>query len=559
MKYFFVLSLLSFFYSTTAQSLKNTFKSPLKIPLILSGNFGELRNNHFHAGLDIKTQGRKGVKIYPAAEGFVSRIKISNHGYGKALYIQHPNGYTTVYAHLKEFAPKIEAYVKLKQYAKQSYEIELFPKKGEFPLSLNEVIAYSGNSGSSGGPHLHFEIRDAKQRPLNPMLCGIDIKDTRKPLVNTVWLYPLDDDAEINGYKKPYRLKTKSLSDGNLKTTPVSACGNIGIGLSTVDQQDGAYNKNGYYTISSSINGTKNFELEMNRFSFSETRYINRLIDYKYFKEHKSRITKLFIESNNPLSIYKQGNGYINIIDSLSYKCVVNIKDVKGNLRTISIPITGKSKPVKTSSITQSSSHIASPNTSFNFNNSFVKVSIPKGALYDYTSLDIKEVSENKIQIHKNTTPLHKYMTISFDLASVSDPKHSYIGEFFSNNPKKALFVGAKNNGTYLSARTRNFGNFGVFTDTTRPNISPLNFSNNKWISKLKTLRVSISDKESGIKNFRATINNKFALMEYDYKRNLLVYNFKDAIHTSGKNVLKIYVEDNVGNNTIFESIFFRK
>ena len=145
------------------------FQSPLEIPLILSGTFAELRSNHFHSGLDIKTQQQSGLKVMAAASGFVSRIKVSHFGYGKALYITHPNGYTTVYAHLQNFNPEIDAYIKHRQYKNESYEIELFPKAGELLVNNGDIVAYSGNTGGSGGPHLHFEIRNKQEHPMNPM------------------------------------------------------------------------------------------------------------------------------------------------------------------------------------------------------------------------------------------------------------------------------------------------------------------------------------------------------------------------------------------------------
>ena len=183
----FILLLFCFSISTffSQQSYEDVnFRSPIGIPLLLSGNFAELRSNHFHAGLDIKTQGRQGLEVKASAKGFISRIKIQHYGYGKALYVQHPNGYTTVYGHLKKLAPKIEEYLKERQYNKESYEIELFPEAGELSVEQGEVIAYSGNTGGSGGPHLHFEIRDGSQRPMNPEMFGIEIQYTRDPIVD---------------------------------------------------------------------------------------------------------------------------------------------------------------------------------------------------------------------------------------------------------------------------------------------------------------------------------------------------------------------------------------
>ena len=557
---YILIYIFSFFVCTLkAQILEDYFIPPLKIPIVFSGTFGELRSNHFHSGLDIKTQGKTGLDIHASAEGYVSRIKISEGGYGKALYVKHPNGYTTVYAHLKKFGPKIEAYVKKRQYTKESYTIELYPKASDLVVAKDEVIALSGNSGGSGGPHLHFEIRDGNSRPMNPILFGIDAADTRKPLVRSVWLYPLNEDAHVNGQNEPYRLKTTLLEDGSLKTKAVIACGEIGVGLNTVDQQNAANNKNGIYIIKSSVNGTPNFELEMKRFSFSETRYINRMIDYPYFIKNKSRITKLFVESNNPLSIYNDNlsDGTLDIKDQLSYKIDVSVQDAKGNSKVIYIPIEGQEQVNKEEVVKESSPFVAMPGQSFKFSCEYASLNIPKKALYDPINLDIEELPGNKLKIHQNQVPLHKYMNISFSLKDVANTKQSYIGRFKDESRPK--YVGAKISGDRITARTREFGNFGIFTDTIAPVVKPVNFSNKKWISNNKTLKVSVQDRQTGVKSYRATINDRFALMEYDYKKNSLTYDFEDGISGVGENKLKVFVKDEVGNTTVYEASFFRK
>ena len=267
------------------------FSKPLDIPLILSGTFAELRSNHFHSGLDIKTQHRTGWKVKAAARGDVSRIKVAHYGYGKALYITRPNGYTTVYAHLQKFSPVIEAYVKERQYQKESYEIELFPKAEDLPILKDTLVAYSGNSGGSGGPHLHFEIRDKQERPMNPMLFGIHTKDTSNPVIKSVYAYPLGQNSFINTSNTKQKLRLTPLKNGDYS-------------VDTYDRQDLAANSNGVYNIQTIINGSKNFEIDFNRFSFDETKHINQLIDYEHFSTKKQRIQKLF-RKNNPLSLFK--------------------------------------------------------------------------------------------------------------------------------------------------------------------------------------------------------------------------------------------------------------
>src|SRR5690606_3165594 len=199
------------------------FASPLDVDLVLSGTFGELRSNHFHSGLDIKTQQREGLNILASATGYVSRINVATYGYGKALYIQHPNGYTTVYGHLQKFSPEIEAYIKKQQYAKESYEVEIYPEAGVLPVNQGDLVAFSGNTGGSGGPHLHFEIRDGSQRPMNPKLFGISVKDTQPPTITSLYAYPLGEEAHINGSANRQRLRLIPVPDGSFRTEQINA------------------------------------------------------------------------------------------------------------------------------------------------------------------------------------------------------------------------------------------------------------------------------------------------------------------------------------------------
>ncbi|WP_459212950.1 M23 family metallopeptidase [Aquimarina rhabdastrellae] len=538
----------------------NDFKNPLDISLVLSGTFGELRSNHFHSGLDIKTQQRQGLKVYASATGYVSRIKISHFGYGKALYVKHPNGYTTVYAHLKKFSPEIEAYVKKRQYAKESYEIELFPKSSDLKVTQGTVIAYSGNSGGSGGPHLHFEIRDGASRPMNPMQFGIDIKDTKKPIIGAIWGYSLSDSAHINQNQKPQKLRLIPQKDGTYKTAPIKACGRIGFGIVTSDQQDLAYNKNGIYTITTDINGEKNFELNMKRFSFSETRYINRMIDYSFFKRYKSRITKLFVQENNPLSIYSNtvDDGIITVADSLSYTICVTVKDYKGNTTLVKIPIQGESPKNLIKEKVEKTNYWARADQNFVYNEGIVDVFIPKGSLYDNEYLNISTTGET-LKLHNNRTPLHKNITIAFDVSkySAKHKKQLYIARL--GFKKEPLYSKTKKRANRFTTHTRNFGTYSLFVDSIPPIIKPINVTPKKWMSKSKTLKVKIDDSDSGIKSYRATINGKFILMEYDYKTGLLVYDFNDKIIAESENNFKLIVLDNVGNNSTFETTFFRK
>ncbi|WP_203295876.1 M23 family metallopeptidase [Luteirhabdus pelagi] len=536
------------------------FSNPMDIDLILSGSFGELRSNHFHSGLDIKTQQREGIPIYAPADGYVSRIKVSHYGYGKALYIHHPNGYSTVYAHLQQYAGPIQDYVKKQQYRNESYEIELFPQADMLPVSKGELIAYSGNSGSSGGPHLHFEIRDAASRPMNPMLFGIEIPDTKKPLINTVLAYPVGEDAHIDQKQNPMKLRLILQKDGSYKTEKITALGKIGFGVSTNDQLNGASNKNGVYRITSNYNGTEKFDVLFEKFSFAETRYLNRYIDYGYYQDNRNRVQKLFRESNNPLSIIKNEDesGYITVADGFNSNYVIAVKDFKGNTVTITIPIEGKELPIVEPKKDDKTDSYAYSNEATAFTKGKFSVYIPAESLYEDTYLDI-EANGDTLHLHEDNIPLHKNITISVDASnySESDMDKLFIGRL--NWYGDPYYNTTYRQGNKLSARVRTFGNYALVSDTEVPTITPLNFSDGKWISNNETLQLKIEDELSGISNYRATLNGKYILTEYNYKKDVLTYDFDDEVVTETENKLKVIVTDNVGNSTTFEATFFRK
>ncbi len=536
------------------------FSNPMEIPLILSGSYGELRSNHFHSGLDIKTQQREGIPIYAPADGYVHRIKVSHYGYGKALYITHPNGYRTVYAHLKNYAGPIQDYVKNKQYAKESYTIELFPEKEVLPVKKGDLIAYSGNSGSSGGPHLHFEIRDSSSRPMNPMLFGIEIPDTKKPIINTIMAYPLSRDAQVNNSQNPVKLRLILQNDGSYKTENLQAFGSIGFGISTYDQQNGASNKNGVYEIKAVNNGEEVFKVEFKKFSFAETRYLNRFIDYGHFKTNKSKVQKLFRESNNPLSIISDGadNGILIIEEGLSYIYTIEVLDFKGNTIKVHIPISGiMSQDVIPRTDTKTDDFIFADQATAITKEKF-SVYIPPNSLYENSYLDIK-VNGDTLHLHKDIIPIHKNITITADASNYdpTDIDKLFIGRL--NYKGEPYYNTTSRKGSKLSISTRTFGSYTLVIDLYPPTIKPINFSEGQWISKNKTLKLKIEDDLSGISSYRATINDKFILMEYNYKKDLITYYFDDEIISETENKLKVIVIDNVGNNTTFEATFFRK
>jgi len=528
------------------------FREPLDVPIILAGTFAELRSNHFHSGIDIKTQKREGLNVYTSAPGYVSRIKIAHWGYGKAIYITHPNGYTSVYAHLQKFSPKIEAYVKAKQYEKESFTIELFPSAEELQVFKDEIIAFSGNTGGSSGPHLHFEIRDKKERPMNPMQFGITVKDTKKPTITRVYAYPTNPISHVNNSNEPSELRLIPQANGDYKVEKINAFGKIGFGITTWDRQDLAANKNGVTNIQSFYNGNKNFEIDFSKFSFSETKHLNRLIDYAFFKKNKSRIQKLFLEPNNPLSLYKDvdNDGYISVEDSTSSVYKIRVKDHEGNDSWLTIPIEGSLNndvEPKSMAITD---HFVKADQSTNLAKGNYSISIPANSFYDDLYL-----------LHEPTVPVKKNFTINYDISNYTDVDKNrlFIGRIGGYKDQYVSYSSTKKKGSTLTTRTKTLGKYVLARDTEKPTITPVNFNDGKWLSKYRYLKVKLKDDLSGIRNYRATVNGKWILMEFEPKKGILTHDFNDNTVTDTKNNLKIIVTDNVGNSSTFEATFFRK
>ncbi len=539
----------------------NYFQSPLKIPLVLAGTFGELRTNHFHAGLDLKTQQKEGLYVYAAAEGYVSRIKISLWGYGKAIYITHPNGYTTVYAHLKKFNKRIEDYIKKQQYKKERFEIQVFPSSKQLPISKNELIAFSGSTGGFVGPHLHFEIRDTKtEKPINPMLFGIKINDSKKPRINTLIGYSLAENSSINGIAIPKQLSLVNLKNGELLAAKIKAYGKIGFGINAYDQLDGAFNKNGLYSLSMFVNGKKIHEFKASSFSFAESKYINLLIDYERLENLNQRIQKCYIEPENKLSMYAKSfsKGYLTIEDGLNYKVEIIAKDFKGNTQKITIPIEGKKVPILVKKKTTITPYKIDRTVFNKFTKNGISVAFPKNTFYEDFYLDF-DINDAIVKVHKPIIPLNKRYTLTFNVSNyTSDEKKQLYIAYINKKGKSQYESTVKKDATFYTS-TKKLGNFTLLKDIEKPKISWYNFKNEQWLTHAKSLKIKIKDDKSGIKTYRGEIDGKWILLEYNVKKSILTYNFNDQKFTTAKHELKIEVTDNVGNTTTTYATFFRK
>ena len=563
MKYLSFLSLLLISLRLFAQNEypKNDFAPPLKIPIILSGTFGELRNNHFHSGLDIKTQGKEGIKIYAPADGYVSRIKVSQWGFGKALYITHNNGYTTVYAHLKKYAEPIQSYVKSIQYKKENYQTgNIFPNPDKFPVKKGQVIGYTGNTGGSGGPHLHYEIRDtATEHIINPMHFGILPKDSKAPIFQKLMIFPLSDDARINKAIKSTIIPIKNIGNNTYISDRITASGTIGFGANVFDRLDEAANKNGIYSLEMTVNGDRVYYHDVETFSFPESKYINLLIDYYHYKKYRNRVQKTHKVTGNKLSIYEDliDNGKLTLENGVNYQVAIIAKDFKGNTSTLKIPVLGVENNVLFKAKDTTAYKITAKN--FNkFQQKNVTIAFPKNTFYKDCYLDFK-VENGVAKIHEPTIPLDKKFTLTFDTSNYSETekKQFYIANV--SNKKYPRYVSSKKKENKIYCTSKTLGNYTLKTDNYKPKILLHNFKREQWLSKLNTLKVKISDVGSGIKNYRATIDGQWILMEYNHKRRILTYNFSDKKLVGSKHIFKLVVSDNVGNTKTISAPFFRK
>lgn len=539
---------------------KDYFRPPLDIPMQLSGNFGELRPNHFHAGFDLKTQQKEGLDVHAVADGYISRIKISTFGNGKTIYITHSNGYTSVYGHLQRATDSIENFIKKEQYKEQSFEIERFLKPGELVVKKGQIIALSGNTGASEGPHLHFEFRDnITENIINPMLFGFDkfMKDTKKPILFNVYAYPVGEESIVNQSKRPLLLNLVLQKDGTYLADKVVANGKVGFGINTFDYDDVSFNKNGVYKVQSFCNGTPIFGYQFDTYSFDEMRYVNALIDYSMYKKTQQRVQKLFMNTPYNLSFIKSDatNGVLVTQPNLTSQYRIEVSDFYGNRTQVTIPIVNDNLPVIIAKEPVSKYRVKAKNES-NFSKENMSVFFPVNTFYEDFNLNF-DVKNDTLLLHTDIVPAHTNFTIE-----IEDHK-------FSETQKDKLFIGSLGSskigynytfrkGDVFSTKVKTLGKYALVLDVIPPKISIAKPIEGKWLSDKKSIQFTISDDLSGIKSYNGYLNGKWILFEYDNKTKKITHNFSDGIVAEGANELKIIVVDNCGNSTIFETQFFR-
>ena len=548
----FILFLISFNSICQTNSLNSSH--PLNIPLIISGTFGELRANHFHAGLDIKTNGKEGYQVKSFYGGYVDRIRVSTSGYGKALYIKHPNGLTSVYAHLSKFSSKIESFVKSHQYKKEVFEIQLFPKNNEIKVKAGEIIGLSGNTGGSSGPHLHFEVRDSKnQKTINPLNYLNNIKDDRKPSIRSMYVFENNDDYPETISKH----EIKKINDSVYKSENILTSGKISFGLNMFDRQSLSYNRNGIYKASIYQNDSLKFEYTFNELAFEDSEFINLLRDYKTKKEKGITIQRIIKhpESKKSFLINNNNNGFFDIKNNKKYFFTLKISDYEGNNSFLEITIIGKT--IKNNFL-KAEGKLIKTDKDYLIKFKDKEIMFKKNTLYDNVYLNIKE-SNDTLYIDKDIYPLKNPIEISFKINSNDSllNRQSFISKL--NSKGKPIYLSTQKKENKFHLKSNSLGVFFITKDTISPEIKPVNFYKGQWISRLNYLKLKIKDDFSGIKNYKGFLNNKWILFEYEPKTKILTYNFSDIKFKNTKHNLKIYLEDNVGNKKVFKTMFYRK
>jgi len=546
------------------------FRSPVGFPIYLSGDFGELRSGHLHAGIDIKTGGVQGKKVYAVADGYVSRIKVSLYGYGKALYITHPDGYVSVYGHLKRFNSKLQHYVKGVEYQRESFTVQLFPPKDSIKVKKGEVIAYSGDTGSSFGPHLHFEIRNAKtEHPVNPLLFGsIKIADNLTPKIAQFAVYPVFPRSRVNGKADTLILPVAGHAKGcYLKNNPViHVQGPVSFGIRTYDVMNRTHNKNGIYSLRLYEGNTLVFALKADKISFSTGRYVNSLIDYNYFEKTGKRLIRTQLDTNNRLGIYRKNtnHGIFTFHDTLLHHFKYVVSDIYGN--TAALKFTIKDKPAMANVSKKPAKETGTfirYNRTAKVNSGNISLSFPKDCFYRSFYFQLKKYPADSLTlspvyaVHNRFVPVQKYFTLAIKADSVLSGLRSKTYIAYAPEAKEEFsYAGGSWNGNIISVKTRDLGDYALMADTIAPVIKPLDFAMNARVTGKQVLKVFISDDQSGVEEYTPTLNGHWILMEYNLKKKTLTYHF-DRYLKKGKNDFQLVVRDNVGNESVYKAVIY--
>lgn len=537
--------------------------APLDIPLELAGNFMEPRSDHFHSGLDLRTQGREGLPVRAVADGWVSRVKVSPWGYGKAVYIDHPDGRTSVYGHLQSIDGPIGEAVLARQYQLRQFEIDWNPEKGALPVKQGEVFALSGNTGGSGGPHLHFELRrTSDQVALDPESLGIAIADHKAPEILGVRLYALTDSSRLKPYPAGAVGYAATGTPGRyaLKEVP-AAFGTVGLALHTIDRYDANGAKCGVRSIELFVDSMPVFSSRFEQIDFSLNRYCNAHMDYGEFKGNKHEYHRCYRLPNNKLRIYgkEETQGRIALAPGQTRNVRFVVTDKHGNTSTLAFQLRGAAAAeAKDWPSSRPEGSLFRYDAAEAVKEEGLRFSIPANALYD----DAYVAYSRSPAIGRALTPIHRIGDPLIPLHSAAEISLALS----TPNPGKAVVVRLSDKGElsgamggryadgWITASVKSFGSYTAMLDTTPPVIKNVDLRAD--MKGRKTFTVEIADNLSGIDKWNATLNGEWIMMEYDPKTKRLTHRFDAHTQAPGSKEFVLAVTDDRGNASRYRMSF---
>jgi len=539
-----------------------SFLPPMRIEPKLSANFGELRKNHFHSGLDYRTESRIGIPVYAVEDGYVARIFVSPFGFGRAAYLNHGLKYTSVYAHLDSFAPEIEKYVKEQQYLAESFSINVFPDKKRFPVKKGDLIGYSGNSGSSEGPHLHFEIRDQKtEEPLNPLAYKfVSIGDSIPPKIKRVLVYQIDS---VQGVPLPQVYKEISFKEGSPEDDTIAVPSSFFIGIESYDSMPNSSNEYLVRQVEAKVDSAILFNFDMTRFAFDESKYINSVVDYNLFCTKKREVVRAFKDPNNKLSILSgmNGNGVVTLSDNKPCRISIKAIDSNGNEANASVWVKREEGKIHKRRTLKE----GIPVFFFKKQNLIIgknaTVNIPGKSAYNSMLVSYHEEPNPRafskaIIVGDKCQPLHAEFELKVRTSIPSElAEKAFVAR--GSNTTFSYIGGDYSNGS-ISTTSSEFGRFFVDVDTTAPKVEPRQKVLGALIPTNGVLLFAVSDDKTGIDTFDVYIDGKWAVAEYDTKNSLAIVRLdEERIGTGRKHEIEFYIADKVGNIGFIKSLFY--